>query len=148
MSGCEDDNQKLTSQFSDNSDVDREVDYYRSRLPYSTVIRPIVPSPTQSAQSVCRVLTHANGSIGTLFTDPDHRRKGLAQWVVRAHLASGRGWIGTDDSSELEEKDKWSYAVIFDRNLASQGMFRGMGWVRGWGRAWVTIGEELPDESV
>jgi hypothetical protein len=38
------------------------------------------------------------------------------------------------------DEEKWTYAVIFDRNVASQGMFRGMGWIRGWGRAWVTIG--------
>lgn len=45
------------------------------------------------------------------------------------------------------EKGPVAFAVVFERNLASQRMFAGLGWRRVWGCSWVSIGNSVEAEQ-
>ena len=136
-------------------------------------------SPTQArrAQSIgtaCepsypagRILTHPDGGIGALSTEPAHQRRGLARWVTLEHLRSGRGHIADPDVELDRDGDGagggdldlagrqsrsvargqarrlgWTYAVVHERNNASSALWADLGWERAWRCASVYRTEE------
>lgn len=92
---------------------------------------PVQYTPVQAAAA--RIITHPDGSIGALTTLPAHRRRGLARWVVEAHLASGRGRIPNASAGQAARKETcagWTYAIVHEGNEASSALWRSMGWER------------------
>ncbi len=76
-------------QFQATSDIKRSYDYYESRLPHSTVIRPaLADRPCETAieagPAAAILLTHSDGSLGALHT----RRQTIG---VKA-LLGGSSW--------------------------------------------------------
>lgn len=140
-------------QFQATSDIKRSYDYYESRLTHSTVIRPAIGyssdetgNETQPAAAI--LLTHSDGSLGALHTQADHRRKGLARWVVLEHLASGRAILRPPPSADPAltafapaDDTARAWAVVFKTNEASNALWQRLGWRCAWDLAWI-----YPDE--
>jgi GNAT superfamily N-acetyltransferase len=84
------------------------------------------------------VLTHSDGALGALHTEPEHRRKGLAKWVVQEHLALGRRLLVSPSSpSAGRAGGELAWTVVFKGNAASEGLWFRLGWKVGWECAWV-----------
>mmetsp|Transcript_17105 Transcript_17105/g.23777 ORF Transcript_17105/g.23777 Transcript_17105/m.23777 type:complete len:195 (-) Transcript_17105:258-842(-) len=67
---------------------------------------------------VACVIRHRNGSIGILHVDPEHRRLGLAEALLKqATMAL------------IRRRDK-AFAFIVDGNTASEKLFTKLGWVK------------------
>lgn len=62
------------------------------------------------------VMTHGDGSIGALYTQPGYRRRGLAKLVLRRHV------------QKEEARGVPRYCYIEADNDASRALFEGFGW--------------------
>lgn len=63
-------------------------------------------------------MTHGDGSLGALWTQPDYRRRGLAKAIVASHLA------------EDEARGVPGHCHVEDGNVASMRLWEGLGWTR------------------
>lgn len=61
-------------------------------------------------------MTHGDGSLGALWTQPTFRRRGLAKVVLANHLA------------KAEAQGIPSFCYIEDGNTASMKLFESLGW--------------------
>lgn len=74
---------------------------------------------------VAFILSQADGSLGSLWTAPAYRRRGLAKLVANTRERASTGchvYVGTD-------------------NEASARLWVGMGWAVGWDVTWVLRAE-------
>lgn len=62
------------------------------------------------------VMTHGDGSVGALWTQPAYRRRGLAKVVLARHLA------------DLAEQGVPGHCYVEEGNDASMRLWEGMGW--------------------
>ena len=142
---------KADQQYIEHTDIKRTAAYYTSRLPHSSIL---LGSPTSEDKAglAVQVLSHADGTVGSLFTYPRYRRKGLGAALVKAHVASGRGTIkvpadagravgiectdGTDGYGQ-GEGSAWAWTHIYNGNTASEALFRRLGFASLWDAAWI-----------
>ncbi|ORY27354.1 hypothetical protein BCR39DRAFT_538447 [Naematelia encephala] len=105
-------------------DIPIPLPYYHSLVRETTVIRTI-----STGTAISWSMTQHDGVIGSLYTLPDYRRRGLAQIVVeqriKRDLETGFGVGG--------------YCYIYRGNKGSEGLFGRMGWQRRWGVQWVSL---------
>lgn len=73
---------------------------------------------------IAHCFSHRDGSLGTLFVHPTHRRRGLGRLValLRAE-ASGERIL----------------AHVSDGNVESRALMRGLGWEPRWVCGWVRV---------
>ncbi|ORY26522.1 hypothetical protein BCR39DRAFT_541117 [Naematelia encephala] len=81
---------------------------------------------------VAWIMTHTYGDMGALFTLPSHRRKGLAKWLVVERLQAMR----------QDGRQPIGWVVVKKGNLASEALWRGMGWQEGWECVWMTLSSD------
>ena len=91
-------------------------EYYALRGAYTTCLRrrsDTVPNPNP-----CEVwvMTHGDGSLGALWTQPAFRRRGLAKVVMAEHLA------------KEEARGVPGFCYIEEGNEASMKLFSSLGW--------------------
>lgn len=84
----------------EKSMVTRTREYFVSRFPTSVCVRT-----HDSSSPVAWVLMHADGSIGTLHVEPEFRRKGLGQLVMRELVKKldcplGWNWVAVGENNE------------------------------------------------
>ncbi|KAI5480282.1 hypothetical protein MNV49_001241 [Pseudohyphozyma bogoriensis] len=102
------------------SEIKRTREYIQSRL--STASVATIPTSPNPNLAVSWALTVPDTSIGTLYTSPHHRKKGLAKLVVQHRLreAGGRG-----------------FCYVKTGNEGSEGLWKSLGWTREWITVWV-----------
>lgn len=93
-------------------------------------------------------MTHADGSIGALYTLPEWRRKGLAKIVVAERLRSmaetpslGR----TEEEKQLRAEASRKLRAnlqVEENNEASEALWKGLGWEPAWSVGWVYSRED------
>ncbi|KAL7420363.1 hypothetical protein Q5752_005333 [Cryptotrichosporon argae] len=103
----------------------RSAAYYRSRLSQTSTLRPAGGSAY--IPPVSFMMTHADGSLGALWTDPAHRRKGFAKAVTAHRMA---------EMSRFDERAR-GWVCVFVGNVESERMWEGLGWERAWTVEWV-----------
>jgi len=137
-------------------DVPRSKEYYLSRMGHTTVLRPSplpsshtttdpsTPTSTGSAEypsAVSWIMTHSDGALGALYTLPSHRRQGLARLVTKRRLREmGKQSPITRQDYFGEEyliRPERGFCFVFKGNEASERLWEGMGWERGWDVRWV-----------
>lgn len=114
--------------------------YILARSAYTTLVRPVA-----GGAPVCWVLTHADGSLGALYTLPEWRRKGLAKLVVAERLrAMAAGSDGdTADKARTEASRKLRANLqVEEGNEASEALWTGLGWEPAWCVGWVYSQED------
>lgn len=116
--------------------------YILARSKYTTLVRPI-----DGGDPVCWVLTHADGSLGALYTLPEWRRKGLAKIVVaerlRAMAESNSEGSGEGDRARAEASRRLRANLqVEEHNEASEALWTGLGWEPAWCVAWVYSQED------
>ena len=170
----------------EHTDIKRSAGYYASRLLFSSILytqsyTPVEPTslniptithathqsleqttPTPNPQAetpevVAQVLTHADGTLGSLYTFPSYRQRGLGIALVRQHLQKGRGAVaglghnhtdhspdlsGDDQEAEPERerrrgKGEWAWTHIFHGNKGSEAVFRKLGFEAMWDVKWI-----------
>lgn len=102
--------------------------YILARSPYTTLLRP-----KEGGRPVCWILTHADGSLGALYTLPEWRRRGLAKVVVRERLRA----MAKEGDGVLRAN-----LQVEDGNTASESMWRGLNWEPAWQVGWVYSAED------
>lgn len=102
------------------SEVAHPPAYLLSRLPSSTALFTTTTPP----RLVAHCFSHRDGSLGTLFVAPAHRRRGLGTLValLRAEASGGR-----------------MLAHVRDANDESRALMRGLGWEGRWVVGWVRV---------
>ena len=110
--------------------------YVDSRWPYRSnkslkmidkQIRADVVNATRTNNSVCLgveyknnlvgcILRHRNGSLGILHVDPEHRRNGLGELLLKGATNS------------VKSRGEPAFAYIVDGNKASEALFTSLGW--------------------
>lgn len=92
--------------------------------------------PTRAAfvdgEPVAWILTQGSGAMGMAFTQPEHRRKGLARLVATA-LAR-----------EHVRERGYAFCYIVTSNASSHGLFSSLGFFKGDSTPWVHV---MPAES-
>lgn len=116
--------------------------YILARSAYTTLVRPAAGGPP-----VCWVLTHADGSLGALYTLPEWRRRGLAKLVVAQRLremASAPAGKGEGESGPRAEASRKLRAnlQVEEGNAASEALWTGLGWEPAWSVGWVYSHED------
>lgn len=86
-----------------------------------TVVRPATAG--SYAAPVSWILTHSNGSQGALYTMPQYRRRGLAQFVTATRLAAAPPGLR-------------SFVYVTEGNSASEALWESRGWTKGWEVTW------------
>jgi GNAT superfamily N-acetyltransferase len=106
------------------SDIPRSPSYLISLLDQgqTSVAREI-----QTGKAVAWVVSHADSSLGTLYTLEDHRQKGLARAVVTHRVAEARGRTR-------------GFAYVSEGNEPSEAVWKGLGWTVGWRAWWIVTG--------
>jgi GNAT superfamily N-acetyltransferase len=168
--------------------VARPKEYYRSRLDHTTVLRARPSSATTSssastsaevpppalaaaeaaahtglpvaARPVCWAVTHSDGALGSLYTIPEYRRKGLAHLVCarrlnedrrsqsHARVAETQGRERSQDRNQKQNEEPEAgegdaeegiqgFCYVFASNSGSRRLMRSMGWEEGWRVKWI-----------
>ncbi|ORX35009.1 hypothetical protein BD324DRAFT_652730 [Kockovaella imperatae] len=90
-------------------------------------------SKANKAETVALIMTHAAGDQGALYVHPEHRRRGLAKWIVQANLARERKRSGGQVRGHV-----W----VMRGNEASEALWRSMGWKKYWAGQWIVLRAE------
>lgn len=85
-------------------------------------------------------LLSKDASIGSLHTESDHRRKGLAELTARRLMAEQ---VKLFDNDPIEAVDTeaviWSHADVSDENIPSQRVMEKVGGKKMWRCAWIEV---------
>lgn len=96
------------------------------------------------------MLRYLDGSIGMLFTDENHRRKGYAAVVVNGAVSNIRSKsqqdIEDNDCIDMDRDRMISYIV--DSNEASKNLYRKLGWKRVADADWIGFASRQPKDDI
>jgi len=107
----------------EESSVGRTREYFVSRFPTSICMRT-----HHSHKPVAWALMHANGSIGTLHVEPEFRRKGLGQLVMRELV------------NRFANREGWNWVDVHENNTAAVRFFDSLtDWNAGWTCMWIFV---------
>lgn len=128
--------------------IPRPRTYLEARRPYSVALRV---EDTLAAWGI----VHSDGSIGTLFTEPEFRRRGYGQIVMNALVSLALGLtadVGGSPEAEAVGQGAtmgWCAVDVMKSNPDGLGLFSKLsGWTQGWDCAWVAIARsKLPSSQ-
>ncbi|GAA5857370.1 hypothetical protein JCM5353_001248 [Sporobolomyces roseus] len=114
--------------FLSTSEVAHSPSYLSSRLPYTSVL-----ISSSSRTIISHATTHRDGSLGTLFVSPSHRRKGLAKLVSQHRLS--------EQARESDGRGGRGHSHVRRDNESSRACMRSLGWEEStWSVWWGIIG--------
>jgi len=115
------------------SQVQRTIEYLRTRIPVSTCIRD--PDSADGKRLVAWVVKQSDGSLGLLYVDPAYRGKGLGGLAVRECMKRLN-----EKSENFGLASQWNFVEVFRENSLGIGFFsRQKGWEAGWETWWVRL---------
>ncbi|KAH7923409.1 hypothetical protein BV22DRAFT_1130676 [Leucogyrophana mollusca] len=130
------------------SHIPRSKEYLLSRSAHSVCIRGR-DEGGEAQKAVAWALMHTDGSIGTLYVDKEHRRKGFAQVVIKElvrklDFKKGNGPSSNDDDLGGGALG-WNWTEVDVWNDKGRGFFDSFpGWHLGWLCHWtyMNVGSE------
>lgn len=115
------------------SHVQRTIEYLRARIPVSTCIRD--PDSANGRRPVAWLIKQLDGSLGTLYVDPDYRGRRLSGLVVGECIKRLR-----ENSENGGLASQWNFVEVFQENQSGIRLFNRLeGWQSGWGTWWVRL---------
>ncbi|RHZ65360.1 uncharacterized protein CDV56_109408 [Aspergillus thermomutatus] len=111
-----------------------------SRIPGVAVYvdRPGEGEEEDEEMPIAWVFLGLDGSLATLFVEPEHRGKGIAEAVSREVMA--RGMVGGGIWREVgEEGEVWVHANVLATNGASRRVLEKLGGEVGWTTTWTVV---------
>lgn len=85
-------------------------------------------------------LLSKDASIGSLHTEPEYRRKGLAELTARRMMAEQVRLFDNDFIPEYDSEVMiWSHADVSDSNIPSQRVLEKLGGQKLWRCAWIEV---------
>lgn len=85
-------------------------------------------------------LLSKDASIGSLHTEPEYRRKGLAELTARRLMVEQVKLFDNDPIEEVDPKAViWSHADVSDANIPSQRVMEKIGGERMWRSGWIEV---------
>ncbi|KZT26768.1 hypothetical protein NEOLEDRAFT_207535 [Neolentinus lepideus HHB14362 ss-1] len=118
------------------SAIPHSKEYFLSRCDTSICIGTIGAEGSPS-QPVAWALQHTDGSIGTLYVQPELRGKGLARTVVES-------LVRRLDQAEMPEERggafRWNWVDTVENNVNAERFFGSLqGWNKGWMCYWMFL---------
>ncbi|TFK54255.1 hypothetical protein OE88DRAFT_1169345 [Heliocybe sulcata] len=119
-----------------SSAIPHTEEYFLSRCDTSICVRTVDAEGSPS-RPVAWALQHTDGSIGTLYVQPEFRGKGLARAVVDS-LA--RRLNEAEVPGERGGAFGWNWADVVQNNVNAERFFAGLhGWNIGWKCYWMFL---------